>query len=345
MNDLISVIVPVYKAEKTIRICVESILAQTHKNLEILLIDDGSPDNCPAICDEYAALDSRVTVIHKHNGGVSSARNMGIKSAHGRYVCFADSDDYLPEDGIARRYQACLEDGSDFVYGNMEHRMRIDAYREPKALLNYLKRWFGCYYGLFDLQRIKANGVLFDESICHSEDTIFLRRYLKHCQYISVIPERIYVYDSTVEGSLSKQPSKELHRCFEKKLLSLRELTTALNLAEQEQEEYLSYRAIHGIHITILRYFRHYRKKEIRKRLLEETINVLKPWITRDPLEYLTDDVVLGKWYKKAQKAIAENDYSRLYVMLAAEVAKEKYINKAKRTIRELQKRCKKRTA
>lgn len=91
----ISVIVPIYKAEKFIERCVNSILNQTYRNIELILVDDGSPDLCPRICDQYAANDSRVRVLHKENGGVSSARNAGLDIARGEYIAFVDSDDYL----------------------------------------------------------------------------------------------------------------------------------------------------------------------------------------------------------------------------------------------------------
>lgn len=94
-NTLISVIVPVYKVESYLRKCVESIQAQTYRNLEIILVDDGSPDACGAICDELAAQDSRIRVIHKENGGLSSARNAGLEIARGEYIGFVDSDDWL----------------------------------------------------------------------------------------------------------------------------------------------------------------------------------------------------------------------------------------------------------
>lgn len=94
-KTLISVIVPVYKVEPYLRKCVESIQAQTHRNLEIILVDDGSPDTCGTICDELAAQDSRIQVIHKENGGLSSARNAGLEIARGEYIGFVDSDDWL----------------------------------------------------------------------------------------------------------------------------------------------------------------------------------------------------------------------------------------------------------
>ncbi|MGM9594487.1 MAG: glycosyltransferase family 2 protein [Candidatus Onthomonas sp.] len=95
MNDKISVIVPIYNVEPYLRKCVDSILAQTYQNLEIILVDDGSPDSCGAICDEYAKKDSRVTVIHKSNGGLSDARNAGLDVITGNYVAFVDSDDWI----------------------------------------------------------------------------------------------------------------------------------------------------------------------------------------------------------------------------------------------------------
>lgn len=95
MQQLISVIIPIYKVEDYLSRCVDSIINQTYKNLEIILVDDASPDNCPAICDEYAKKDSRVKVIHKKNGGLSDARNAGMKIAKGEYISFIDSDDWI----------------------------------------------------------------------------------------------------------------------------------------------------------------------------------------------------------------------------------------------------------
>jgi glycosyltransferase involved in cell wall biosynthesis len=104
-RPLISVIVPVYNVENYLRACVDSIIAQTYDNLEIILVDDGSPDNCPAICDEYAEKDRRIKVIHKENGGVSSARNYGIDASKGLYITFIDSDDTVAKNWIEGLYE------------------------------------------------------------------------------------------------------------------------------------------------------------------------------------------------------------------------------------------------
>lgn len=116
MNEpLISVIVPIYKVEKYIHHCVDSILNQTYRNLEIVLVDDGSPDTCPLICDAYALQDSRVMVIHKENGGQSSARNRALDIATGDYIAFVDSDDYLAENMLYIMMKKMLLEGCDIV--------------------------------------------------------------------------------------------------------------------------------------------------------------------------------------------------------------------------------------
>lgn len=96
-DKLISIIVPIYKVEKYLKKCIESILKQTYKNIEIILVDDGSPDNCGKICDDYKQMDKRIKVIHKNNGGLSEARNYGIREARGDYLLFVDSDDFIAE--------------------------------------------------------------------------------------------------------------------------------------------------------------------------------------------------------------------------------------------------------
>jgi len=112
-EELISIIVPVYKVEKYLSDCIDSVINQTYKNLEIILIDDGSPDNCGKICDEYAKQDNRIKVIHKENGGLSSARNAGLDVAKGEYISFIDSDDAISFDFIQRLYGLCLKNQVD----------------------------------------------------------------------------------------------------------------------------------------------------------------------------------------------------------------------------------------
>lgn len=192
-KPLVSVIVPAYKVEKYLDKCVESIVEQTYKNLEIILVDDGSPDNCPSMCDSWAQKDSRIKVIHKENGGVSSARNAGIDAAEGEFIGFVDSDDWLEPDMYeclvenALKYDADISrcgyyvdwpDHTSYV-GGMESKITLpdeiearcemlETYHGTAALWNKIYR-----AALFDSLRI-------DESMKITEDWyinyILLRR-------------------------------------------------------------------------------------------------------------------------------------------------------------------------
>lgn len=112
-QPLISIIVPVYKVEKYLKRCVDSILTQTYQNMEIILVDDGSPDNCGAICDRYKKTDNRVVVIHKRNGGLSDARNTAIPLAKGEYISFIDSDDWISSYYVEHLYEAVAKCDAD----------------------------------------------------------------------------------------------------------------------------------------------------------------------------------------------------------------------------------------
>ncbi len=134
---LISVIVPVYKVEPYLRRCVDSILAQTFSDFELILVDDGSPDGCGAICDEYAQKDSRVVVFHKENGGQATARNMGIeyvlKKGQSQWVAFVDSDDWLHPEYLQRMYQAVVNHAADIAICGHEQTAEITAFSRPIA--------------------------------------------------------------------------------------------------------------------------------------------------------------------------------------------------------------------
>ena len=115
-EPLISVIVPIYNVEQYLENCINSILNQTYRNLEVILVDDGSPDNCGGICDLYSDKDPRIKVIHKQNGGLSDARNKGLDAATGEYLAFVDSDDTILPEMIDKLYQRIVIDQSDLAF-------------------------------------------------------------------------------------------------------------------------------------------------------------------------------------------------------------------------------------
>ena len=133
MEPLISVVIPVYKTEKYVIKSVNSILTQTYKNLEVILVDDGSPDACPAICDELCKTDSRISVIHKENGGLSSARNAGIDKAQGKYILFLDSDDTLENYAIKDMAEKASEEKCDAVIPNTYYKTYDNSDKKVKS--------------------------------------------------------------------------------------------------------------------------------------------------------------------------------------------------------------------
>lgn len=139
MNDLVSVVVPIYGVEEYLKNCINSILKQSYINLEIILVNDGSPDKCGEICDEYSKIDNRVKVIHKKNGGLSDARNVGIEIATGKFITFIDSDDYISEDYIKLLLECLIKGQADIsicklkVTSNLQEKSLIENYETMEA--------------------------------------------------------------------------------------------------------------------------------------------------------------------------------------------------------------------
>lgn len=141
-NELISVIVPIYNVELYLRKCVDSILNQTHRNLEIILVDDGSPDKCGVICDEYAKMDKRVKVIHKPNGGLSDARNAGLEIMTGDYVGFVDSDDWIEPDMYTKLLELLQRFHADMAFGGVADELESNGVSQITKRSNYGEKPF-----------------------------------------------------------------------------------------------------------------------------------------------------------------------------------------------------------
>ena len=204
----ISVIVPVYNVEKYLTQCIESILSQTYQEFELLLIDDGSEDNPGSICDHYSNIDSRVHVFHKENGGVSSARNMGIEHAKGEWVCFVDSDDWIDKDTF--EYITGLWKGADFLqFGYRRTGGTASEYSYvPSKVLRYstsvycTKRIYHsaiCGY-LLKLNIIKKYKISFPNHIKYGEDQAFILKTLICSSEIVILDRHFYNYRDR-EGS------------------------------------------------------------------------------------------------------------------------------------------------
>lgn len=219
---MISVIVPVYNVEKYLDNCVESIVNQTYKDLEIILVDDGSPDNCPVMCDEWAKKDDRIKVIHKENGGVSSARNIGLDNVTGEYIGFVDSDDYLKSNMYELLIENLTATNSDISVCSTflvdeNNNIKADNIFESQVLnqeeavkfLSY-KMNNSLWNKLFKKDMFK--GCRFDEGHTFGEDHLILLQVLKNVNRVSFISDSLYYY---VQRSNSTTGSKFSKRSFD----------------------------------------------------------------------------------------------------------------------------------
>jgi len=213
----ISVIVPVYQAERFLKKCTDSILGQTFADLELLLIDDGSPDASGRLCDEIASADSRVRVIHKHNEGVSVARNLGLREAGGRYIAFVDADDWLAENALQTLHDALRKAGADsagcgHVLAYPDGRTEVErgalptgVYRPDEIMSGIVDRLLGDRLGkpgevlngfiwrfLFDRSIIAEHHISF--SGAYLEDELFLMEYFCLAKCLAMVDEPLYFY-------------------------------------------------------------------------------------------------------------------------------------------------------
>ena len=210
-NVLVSIIVPVYGTEDYFPACIESICNQTHENIQIILVDDQSPDNCPAICDEYAKKDSRITVIHQKNKGVSGARNTGMLHAKGDYLMFVDSDDELYPNAVEILLNDAAGYEADIVWalknndGNYIKEDIYTVFRDDQSLLLSLNgepNTNAVWSKLFKKSFI--DGILFEEGKNINEDGFFMFQcYLRKPVFVR---HRITVYNyNTRQDSCSRQ--------------------------------------------------------------------------------------------------------------------------------------------
>lgn len=213
----ISVIVPIYNAQQWLRQCIESIVSQTHQNLDIILVDDGSSDESGTICREYADKDPRIRIISKDNSGVSDSRNMGIEAARGEYITFVDADDYLSADILAAAADAMEQAPCELCVWNVTRVCGGTTVAEPPIPTSTiptstaitatvydrcadipLGRYFRASWAkLYSTQIIKTQQIRFEPQQRLGEDALFLIEYLKHMKQICVVDSAGYFYRIT----------------------------------------------------------------------------------------------------------------------------------------------------
>lgn len=220
---MISIIVPVYKSEKTLAGCLESLLAQTYGDIEVICVVDGSPDSCGDICDTYAERDSRVKVIKRENGGVSSARNRGIEEASGEFLMFVDSDDTVLPEYCEKMWKAHQESGAELVICGFHHwYVGRDVKKRPSnpgiyktgETKDYEAHFLKLYQeGFFNMPWnklfCKELAGRFDTSLSLGEDLLFNMDYLEKCEKIAVIGDPLINYIQEEKGNTLSTKKRE----------------------------------------------------------------------------------------------------------------------------------------
>ena len=221
-SGVISVIVPIYRVEKHLEECIESIIGQTYTNLEIILVDDGSPDRCGAICDRYAQTDNRITVVHQKNSGAAAARNAGLRIASGEYITFVDGDDYPETDAYEKMMRALICCNADIVHGNFRYVYKngtevhncdneMVAFSTTEYLTQFTTDWTCALAPVKLFRHPVLNDIDYDEGHL-IDDELFTYLGVMNAGKIVCIPEIVYNYRQRA-SSVMKNPGTMDRKC------------------------------------------------------------------------------------------------------------------------------------
>lgn len=282
---MISVVVPIYKVkEELLKECIESIMNQSYSDLEIILIDDGSPDNSGKICDDYSKKDKRIKVIHKENGGVSSARNIGIENANGDWITFVDSDDYIEKDFCKKMLNKAIENKCQCVISayNKVYGQKIETIKKENDLLingnEFLKMIFNvqsgfgfCHTKIWKTELIKNNKVKFNETISVGEDALFCMQMSKYIEKLYFLNEPLYNYRFN-EESVVRKFDKNYYKKYLKSMQIAKKYIAKEYSSEYEQNVY-NYIAYH-ILLIVINYCFHPQNKDNGVKSLKKICNI-----------------------------------------------------------------------
>lgn len=341
---MISVIVPVYNVENKISKCLDCLVNQTYDNIEILLIDDGSIDNSRAICDKYAERDKRIRVIHKQNGGVSSARNMGMDESSGKYLMFVDSDDYMEKNTCEVMINAIEKYGVDLIVSSyntiyngsvMKHICPEKVYDSVEALKNDFRLiYLDCFLNspwnkLFKREYIKNK---FDENMKYFEDYYFVLDYMDNIKSLATIETPLYFYVEDTGNSLTKIFGEDTFSVFPKIYNRQKEFCHKYFGFDFDNE--LKSSLLYGFYNTAQKLVYSSNSKEYK-------INMIKKWFEDDTIKSEINENCLeilnscGKQFSIAYKYIINRDEKKLYRMLRLKA----YINPVIQVIKNIKKR------
>ena len=254
-KDLISIVVPIYNVEKYLKTCIDSIINQTYTNLEIILVDDGSLDNCGKICDEYKITDKRIKVVHKKNGGLSDARNAGIDVSTGKYIAFIDSDDYVAENYIEILYNLCIENNvllSECNYKRVQSSDKIETKQDKETCIYTGKEMSKRLYTEDCIRTIVVWNKLYKSELFNelrfpkgkiNEDEFTIYKIFYNIDKVAITKEKLYYYRVS--------PDSIMNRKFNEKRLDL------IEALEERMKFYKEKREKELYNLTLKSYIEH----------------------------------------------------------------------------------------
>ena len=224
----VSVIIPIYNQEKYLNRCIDSLVNQNFDDYEIILVNDGSTDKTPLICDEYSQKYDFIKTIHKPNSGVSATRNVGIDAAQGEYVMFVDSDDFVTEDYISTMYNCQIENPDKFIVCNIYTKTEkqslfstciknssetISFHDKSEYLFLYKTGLSGAPFNkIFLKSKIQENSLKFNPSMSLGEDVLFVTKYYEYCNGYILLSKPLYYYEILSTGAVSKYRKDKFHQ-------------------------------------------------------------------------------------------------------------------------------------
>ena len=349
MNEhpLISVVVPVYNVEKYLPRCIESILKQTYTNFELILVDDGTPDRSGIICDRYAEKDSRIRVIHKENGGVSTARNAGIDAAKGEWITFVDSDDWIDENYLHVLQSPLNENYYDMTVGELNWRYITISYKETDAYVLEAQKMAGSEellggvhfsgpcFKLFSLDIIKRQEIYFPVNVAKGEDSFFVAKYLQQCTKIYMTGKPIYFYNWLNTDSVThKDPYYEERYLWDiYNIDEYEKVLTRFGITEPLKGDLVSKRAIVGFIDVVSPIMNKFDVDEAKSKI-SELLNYYDNWIKKD-YRWIID--IKSEMVRRVAECFVKREADSIYYILASkQQERQSFSKKIKRQVKKM---------
>lgn len=314
-SDLISIIIPVYRVEKYLKKCIESIINQSYKNLEIIIINDGSDDNSKAICETFAKKDNRIKVIHKENEGVSIARNKGLEEATGKYIAFIDSDDYVEKGYIEFLYNEIIKENADIsicgtinineqgkiLNKSIQYENLLDSRQTLIELLN--EKYYTSVVWAKMYKTEIAKKAIFDKNLKISEDLDYIYKILKYVKKVKVNTSKSLYYYLIRENSAT---TNRYNENWEKEINLSEQIL--LDLKKKEEKEILPYAIRRYVRINytcIMKVLRYNQENEIYLKLSNNIKKYLKEYLKSTKISIIEKiKTILALYFKNIVKIL-----------------------------------------